>query len=417
MVSHHARWGAISPPPTRKVLSPVATEPAVEGGTHDAPSDGDGEVVRSEAPPLDVGPTLAAIESGQAQIRDHLEHFAKHLGHATKPSPGPGLSIDGFRDLYRRNQHSNGRHFVVHQHDHPISGVHYDLRLQFSDSSTISFAIPYGLPGNPNSIRPNRMAIETRVHNLWNNLIESASHATGSLAIWDTGEYEVLDRPRKKTRLTDDELSDDEPEDAKATQSQSQRLFAAFQSRHVHLRLSGRRLPQGYTIAMRLPSQDATKQPRTPRIKRRRIDPAVAAARAKSKAGLTDTDSDRGEPLAPMMGATAEDDDAAIASDPESGAADSLIRATNAYPGASNTIGSIHQRHWFLTLDRRRSGFLKARKVGSSEGLWEGPWEPFFVRGREVERSVVTGRLADEVMADEGVEGFAGRKMWRPIIE
>lgn len=45
--------------------------------------------------------------------------------------------------------------------------MHYDLRLQFSETSTVSFAVPYGLPGNPNSIRPNRMAIETRVHNLW----------------------------------------------------------------------------------------------------------------------------------------------------------------------------------------------------------------------------------------------------------
>lgn len=31
-----------------------------------------------------------------------------------------------------------------------------------------------------------------------NNLIESASHATGSLLIWDTGEYEVL--PYRETR-------------------------------------------------------------------------------------------------------------------------------------------------------------------------------------------------------------------------
>lgn len=42
-----------------------------------------------------------------------------------------------------------------------------DLRLQFSESSSISFAIPYGLPGNPNSQRQGRMAIETRVHNVW----------------------------------------------------------------------------------------------------------------------------------------------------------------------------------------------------------------------------------------------------------
>lgn len=46
-------------------------------------------------------------------------------------------------------------------------GLHYDLRLQISQSSSISFAIMYGLPGNPNSKRLNRNATETRVHNLW----------------------------------------------------------------------------------------------------------------------------------------------------------------------------------------------------------------------------------------------------------
>lgn len=44
-------------------------------------------------------------------------------------------------------------------------------------------------------------------------------------------------------------------------------------------------------------------------------------------------------------------------------------------------------------------------------------FETFFVRGRDVERSVVTGRTADEVMADEGVEGFVGRKGWRAVLE
>ena len=48
-----------------------------------------------------------------------------------------------------------------------VIGVHYDLRLQISESSSISFAIMYGLPGNPNSRRLNRNATETRVHNLW----------------------------------------------------------------------------------------------------------------------------------------------------------------------------------------------------------------------------------------------------------
>jgi hypothetical protein len=77
------------------------------------------------------------------------------------------LSIAEYRELYQRHQHPHGSHFVINQHDHPVAGTHYDLRLQFSQSSSVSFAVPYGLPGNPNSLRPNRMAIETRVHNLW----------------------------------------------------------------------------------------------------------------------------------------------------------------------------------------------------------------------------------------------------------
>ena len=31
----------------------------------------------------------------------------------------------------------------------PMKGAYYDLRLQISESSSISFAIMYGLPGNP----------------------------------------------------------------------------------------------------------------------------------------------------------------------------------------------------------------------------------------------------------------------------
>lgn len=130
----------ISPPPTRKA--------SAQANRQDNPS-------------------LAAIEAGQAEVRDHLDYFAKHLAAARRPCPGPRLSIDDFRALYTRNEHKHGCHFVVHQHDHPISGVHYDLRLQFSETSSVSFAVPYGLPGNPNSQRPNRMAIETRVHTLW----------------------------------------------------------------------------------------------------------------------------------------------------------------------------------------------------------------------------------------------------------
>ena len=46
-----------------------------------------------------------------------------------------------------------------------------------------------------------------------------------------------------------------------------------------------------------------------------------------------------------------------------------------------------------------------------------GGFETFFVRGRDFERSVVTGRTGGEVLGDEGVEGFVGRKGWRGVVE
>ena len=107
---------------------------------------------------------------------------------------------------------------------------------------------------------------------------------------------------------------------------------------------------------------------------------------------------------------------------------DEEVRLRNAYLGATNNIGSIHQRRWYLSMDRYASGFcplpIENRSLGGKR-VWtrrrEGEtllgFEPFFVMGRELERSVVTGRTADEVMADEGVQGFKGRNGWRPVTE
>ena len=52
-----------------------------------------------------------------------------------------------------------------------------------------------------------------------------------------------------------------------------------------------------------------------------------------------------------------------------------------------------------------------------SEGQRLQGFEPFFVMGRELERSVVTGRTANELMADEEVQDFVGRKGWMPVTE
>ena len=110
------------------------------------------------------------------------------------------------------------------------------------------------------------------------------------------------------------------------------------------------------------------------------------------------------------------------------------VHRTNAYPGSRNSINSIHQRRWLLSLDPVASGFVPdpgepsgGNDVGGKGGRrrWirkrdEGTgelmgFEPFHVLGREVERSIVTGRLAGDVLRDEGVEGFVARRGWTGI--
>lgn len=112
--------------------------------------------------------STASIEAGRApQTTDHLALFTANLTEHSIPSI-PSLPIPSYADLYRSNADSRrGAHFVVHQHDHPIAGTHYDLRLQINESSSVSWAIMYGLPGDPNSTRLNRNATETRIHCLW----------------------------------------------------------------------------------------------------------------------------------------------------------------------------------------------------------------------------------------------------------
>lgn len=216
----------------------------------------------------------------------------------------------------------------------------------------------------------------------------------------------------------------------------TQHLIAS--QRYIRLRLHGTRLSPNYIITLRLSANEMGKQPRAPIHKRRR--PASNSVPA-PKLALSSTDSesdiDTTTPLTlsrPRQKRkliarsrrpgtddaieSAEADDAALASEAEDESEAALIRANNAYTGATNSIGSIHQRHWFLTLDRPNSGFI------SKGGKWErssndpgGGFETFYVQGAEVERSVVTGRLSAEVMSDEGVEGFRARKMWRAVME
>jgi len=151
----------------------------ITGKAHDAVgSSSSEEYVYDDEQPLGQGgdegsekPKAAAIESGEISIDDHTSHFSNLLTKATLspfPSDTPHLPVERYQKLYETNAAKlAGAHFIIHQHDHPIAGTHYDLRLQINETSSVSWAIMYGPPGDPNSFKLNRNATETRIHCLW----------------------------------------------------------------------------------------------------------------------------------------------------------------------------------------------------------------------------------------------------------
>jgi hypothetical protein len=120
---------------------------------------------------------------------------------------------------------------------------------------------------------------------------------------------------------------------------------------------------------------------------------------------------------------------------------DEEVRRTNAYTGAFNSIGSVHQRKWFLSMDRQACGFVERRHRGRV--VWEamnadtnheelltqvskagppGPGNgrlayPFYIHGVDHERSVVTSRQGKDILHDEKVTGFIPRKGWMPVLK
>ncbi|KAJ5617761.1 hypothetical protein N7537_002875 [Penicillium hordei] len=390
--------------------------------------DGEGDATLLNASQLNTLSSLAAIEAGQVKVTDHLSTISAKLKECVRPLPThplPHLPIKEWMELYRRNEQPEGRHFVIHQHDHPIAGPHYDLRLQFSETSSVSWSVMYGMPGDPNSQRVNRNATETRIHCLWNHLIETASHQTGSLIIWDTGEYEILpyqmdpsgpetDDSRSEVSVDSHVLSEPVPDSAK--------LREAFQNRKIRLRLHGTRLPKDYTIILRMDKTTDFARPIRQGPKRRRQSrPRAPQARFTSDSGSPSPPPNKQNlrvDLTPQNSPTKAHADDTYTADME-------IQRNNAYPGSSNTIGSIHQRRWYLSLDRESSGFEptvnprelkeKGRKKTWIPKLGQG-FEPFYVHGPDSERSVITARLGRDVLNDEAVEEFVPRRGWRPVL-
>ncbi|KAI1209668.1 DNA polymerase ligase-domain-containing protein [Annulohypoxylon truncatum] len=434
------------------------------GSTQDNNESSSSEESHDRVPGLDSeGPDTSAIEAGKVKIKDHVTYFSTLLAKATIspfPSSTPRLSIDVYKQLYETNSgNPKGAHFVVHQHDHPIAGTHYDLRLQINETSSVSWAIMYGLPGDPNSRRPNRNATETRIHTLWNHLIETASASTGSLIIWDTGTYTVLPSRRNKRRANSNSQSEEEGPSSELTEQE--KLHRAFQARKIRLQLNGTRLPRNYVLNLRLTKEEDTagraRSTRAPTRRRRRGLSSSSSSRGRTTGERKGNAAEPGTSSGPDFDSDYEESEIVNAPNEQVVDAgeeevspmereireleDEEVRRTNAYPGATNSIGSVHQRHWYLSLDREACGFVSRRiygrmvwelegggnatkgeenKSGDEDGEGKGDSGrlafPFYVRGVDVERSVITRRTGAAVLRHEGVEGYVGRKGWRPVL-
>ncbi|KAH7155519.1 DNA polymerase ligase-domain-containing protein [Dactylonectria estremocensis] len=415
----------------------------------------------SPSPTNGSPPTTAATESGSAEIDNHLTHFTTHLAsHIVPSSRPPALPIPSYASLYTAAAgNAHGAHFVIHQHDHPIAGNHYDLRLQINETSSASWAIMYGLPGDPNSIRLNRNATETRVHCLWNHLIETASSATGSLLIWDTGTYTILPRKSKHAPSSDPSSPASSPPPSPGPhpaatpppKTPQDLLHAAFQNRKIRIRLHGSRLPDPYVLNLRLTkSEDAagrTKGAGTRTTRRRRARKSELQPQLETSDDEDDDEAvgDNAEDVPSGTDEPAHGEDLSLMERDIREIEDEHVRRTNSYLGAKNTIGSVHQRRWYLSLDRRACGFVQSRTKGRSRWkLEQGPGSnshdgdmpilstsnctddtsidhgrlhfPFYVRGTDHERSVVTGRRGVDILENEGVNNFTPRKGWAPVL-
>ncbi|KAJ5206896.1 hypothetical protein N7472_003344 [Penicillium cf. griseofulvum] len=401
--------------------------------------DGDeGDAILPNASQLNASSSLAAIEAGQVEVTDHLSTISTKLKEYIRPLPKqliPRLPIKDWIELYKRNEHPEGRHFVIHQHDHPIAGPHYDLRLQFSETSSVSWSVMYGMPGDPNSQRLNRNATETRIHCLWNHLIETASQKTGSLIIWDTGEYEILpyqmDPSGAETDDSRSEISEDSHGPLEEQISDSAKLREAFQNRKIRLRLHGTRLPKDYTIILRMDKSTDFARPIREGPKRRRRHPS---RRTVPQAPST---SDSGSPSPPPDKQESRGNQHRNDLNPNLKLGRLRMQMqiiptplTLKFKGTTPTQGPATRSARSINGgDRESSGFEPTIVRGNqSEGMkatrkrtWTPKlvgkgFEPFYVHGPEAERSLITARLGVDVLDDEGVKEFVPRRGWRPVL-
>ncbi|KAM0222670.1 hypothetical protein ACHAPQ_002034 [Fusarium lateritium] len=263
-----------------------------------------------------------------------------------------------------------------------------------------------------------------------NHLIETASTSTGSLLIWDTGTYSILPRKSKRSPQTDPSSQPSSPTSSSSSTPQAL-LHAAFQDRKIRLRLHRSRLPDPYVLNVRLTkSEDVVSRVRSDRTPRKRRRRSMQIRTQPETTDEDESDVDKSEDVPTNVDESTNAQGLSAMERELRGLEDEEVRRTNAYPGASNTISSVHQRRWYLSLDRSACGFVEKRTNGRSIWQLQNSREledeetnngrlsyPFHVCGSDHERSVVTGRHGAEILKHEDVDKFVPRKGWKPVLK
>src|SRR5207302_1874864 len=124
-----------------------------------------------------------APRSKRLRTRASLEQYEAKRNFARTSEPRPKLP--------RRSQQGGKRRFVIQKH--AASHLHYDLRLEISDSLK-SWAVPKGLPLVAGE---RRSAFAVEDHPLdylsFEGVIPEGQYGGGTVMVWDIGTYELLE--------------------------------------------------------------------------------------------------------------------------------------------------------------------------------------------------------------------------------
>ncbi|MBW3562456.1 MAG: ATP-dependent DNA ligase [Actinobacteria bacterium] len=111
---------------------------------------------------------------------DRLDRYRRMRDFSATPEPS-GAPVGDPPDPDRPR-------FVIQQHD--ATRLHWDLRLEH-DGVLLSFALPRGVPWNPDE---NRLAVHTEDHPIeylgFHGEIPEGEYGAGEMTIWDRGTYE-----------------------------------------------------------------------------------------------------------------------------------------------------------------------------------------------------------------------------------